>query len=345
MTKGASVSGAFWKGAGALAFAASNGCLYMVLRSPVPVGLFEDSDVFYGWVVLVQYAGAALVLLPSQPLSRALVLKTSSFLMVLAFFLFVNTEDGLVWWLAAVFALYAARFVDVCVGRSWTEFLYGVRTAVALLGVGTFYAALGTLSLVETILLGLCGPAVSVVLARVFLKERVGSRRLVAIGVSALGLFLIGKKPETGRHVSVLFPIISSVFFSITNVLTKALIARGENPTVVSWRLLAGLGFNGLLCFVVFFKSAGPVEVFRHAFVPHWPWFCGTVAATAFGHFAIARAFSKADLTFLIPFGAVRCFGSLAIGVLCFGQSLSLLAIFGGALVALSNWWLLRREV
>jgi drug/metabolite transporter (DMT)-like permease len=220
------------------------------------------------------------------------------------------------------------------------------RALVSFLGVILWVYALKKLSLFQSVALGFLGPVSTAFGAWFFLGENVTKKRIWAIGLGIIGgIFMShspgGNKTTIGPHTTTtllyvfpfLAPLMATLFFSTTNLMSKALLSR-IHPLVSTFILLCMLGILGLLASYSTFIIPSWAQ---------WQLIIGLGGLSAIAHLCLNQAMHRADVMFLIPIGAIRLIASAFMGWCFFGEVLTpMLGV--GAIFLLSALLLLIQE-
>lgn len=190
---------------------------------------------------------------------------------------------------------------------------FRVFTAVA--GIGLWYLTLQKMPIAAGVALTFTGPVFTVVGAKLLLGETVGGRRCIAILLTLIGAFIISRPDHalfgkgTTLGLAVLLPLGSAIALALSKLLTRQLAQKGETAESLATYLL-------LLMAPVSLFLALPEWVTPE--LTHWPWLIllGLLAAGA--HLTFGKAYAKAEVIFLTPFGFSKFLFSTLIGYYCF---------------------------
>jgi len=194
--------------------------------------------------------------------------------------------------------------------------LHACRVIFAVLGVGLWYFSLKYMPIAKALALSFTGPIFTTLGAYFFLKEKLSTKRLIAIVFSFLGAVLLLKpykifSNDFALHYYALLPIFSAIMFALSNLLTRKLASLGEKPEVLAGYLL--LLMVPLSCFPALLDWATPQAT-------HWGWLILLGLFAALAHFSFSKAYALAEVTFLMPFGFFKFFLSIAIGFAVFNE-------------------------
>lgn len=206
----------------------------------------------------------------------------------------------------------------------WT--LFGIRGAAHALAVILWFYAMTRIPIADVTALNYLNPVYVIVLAVLFLGERLGPWRIGAVFVAFLGTLVIvrpGFREIDIGHIAMLF---TAIAMAASYFLAKVLSNRAS-PAVVVF----------MLSVVV------PVLLAPFALAVWVPigwsdlgWlFLTAVFATA-GHYAMTMAFSLAPLTVTQPVTFLQLIWATLLGVLVFDEAADAFVLLGGAMIIAS---------
>jgi drug/metabolite transporter (DMT)-like permease len=176
---------------------------------------------------------------------------------------------------ATVLVLIAAQAMGAMprireIARGWVA----VRGLVDAIGSLLFLVSLFQLPLANATAINMVSPLFIAVLAAIFLGERIGPSRWLAIGIGFLGILLIIQPREEGFNVYALVCLLATVLLSVrdlvirrvhagvpsllitlSNTLAVTLLAGGLS-LVEGWRTFSGFEFGLLAIAAVFLSTA-----------------------------------------------------------------------------------------
>ena len=115
--------------------------------------------------------------------------------------------------------------------RRWT--VYAVRAVATYTGMVTFFYGLRVVELADANAIQFTGPFFTVILLQIFIGERVGFYRWIAIGFGFAGVLLI-VKPGFGVIVPAMLGIVYTAFaYGASNAATRALSTTEDRNAVV----------------------------------------------------------------------------------------------------------------
>ena len=197
------------------------------------------------------------------------------------------------------------------------------------------FAALHYLQLAEATSIGFLSPLVITVLSVIFLHEKIGIRRVVAILIGFSGVLLITRPGFGTFQPAVLLSLTAMMCGAVYNLVTRQLATR-VNPgsLVIS---LAAVPSVALIPGVIWAWQT-----------PSEPWLWALLllmgAAGGFGHFLVMTAHRYASAAALAPYGYIQLVWMVISGYLVFGDVPAIWTLAGAGVVIASGLYLLHRE-
>lgn len=195
--------------------------------------------------------------------------------------------------------------------------LHSIRILMAVTGIITLYTAFAKMPMAKVVALQFTGPVFTVIAAKFYLKEHIGPYRSLGIFAGLFGAFIITRPDQalfgdaTNWDWALLLPLVSAIAFVVVKVIGRELGIKGESPQLLTIYLL------------FFMIPAAGVPAAWTWVVPdmdQYPWLvllglCGVVA-----HYATARAYCLAEVTYLTPFGFARIIITTILGYVIFDE-------------------------
>ncbi len=215
----------------------------------------------------------------------------------------------------------------------------------ALIGGATlfFFWGLHHLPLADTIAIFFVEPLILTLIAALFLKERVGWRRLSAIFVGFAGALLVIQPSFQTVGPPAFLPLGAALCFAIYLALTRRVAVVEDVLTMQLWAGIFGLL---TLATAITFGELASIPVLD----PSWPswneWLLlaalGAIATS--GHLLIVGAFSRASPSILAPFQYLEILGATLLGVLIFDEFPNGATWVGILIIVASGLYIFYRE-
>jgi len=212
--------------------------------------------------------------------------------------------------------------------------LHVFRNTVHYVGNLGWFFGIATIPLADVAALQFTLPLFTVALAAIFLHERVGPHRWIALVVGFAGALVIIRPGFATVSLGTVAVLASAAFYGASQASSKAL-SRTESPQAVL--------FYMALVFVPL--SAGPAL---------WEWtapeLADAVPILALGvtgylaHFCIIRAFAAADASVVMPFDFMKLPLSAAVGFALYLEFPDLWTWLGAVIIFGAAWYITWRE-
>ena len=211
---------------------------------------------------------------------------------------------------------------------------HAVRACTNMVSLMAFFTALSLIQLADAAALLLSVPLFVCFGAIVFMGERVGPTRWIAVAVGCAGALLIIRPGFGVVGLGNVLLLVAAIFAASTRLLAKSL-SRTESPTTI-------VAYVTLLMM--------PVTLIPAAFVWTWPsleqipWLIAIGAFGSFGQLATVKAYSLVDVSFAEPMVFTRLIWAAAIGYFAFSEIPGMWVWIGGAVIVVATTILVRRR-
>ena len=207
------------------------------------------------------------------------------------------------------------------------------RIGLSAVGVVLWYTALAYMPLAQAVTLMLLGPLITAIGARLFLQERIGKERAIAILIGVFGGLIVSHSHMATGALGLisLLPVLAATCFSGATLMIRRL-TKADSPQLITTYLL------------VFMAPALFIPTLLYGYLPEpwqWPWLLMMGGFAASAHFCLNKAYATAEISYLIPYGFTKWFASALIGVIAFAEIPSSWTCLGtfilmGAIISLS---------
>jgi drug/metabolite transporter (DMT)-like permease len=230
---------------------------------------------------------------------------------------------GIVMTLAAVYG----RLADIQTKRLPSHIL---RNVFHFTGQSLWFYAITVIPLAQVFALEFTSPIWVILLAPLFLGERLTGRKLIAAALGFAGVLIVAR-PDFG-HVEpgVLAAAAAAFFFASTSLMTKALTRDEPILSILFWLTLMQAVF-GTVAMALF----GSVTLPTLATLP-WLILIGIAGITA--HFSLTTALSLAPASQVVPVDFARLPIIAVVGALFYDEAVQPSLFAGAALIFLGIW-------
>ncbi|MDA7561860.1 DMT family transporter, partial [Alphaproteobacteria bacterium] len=171
--------------------------------------------------------------------------------------------------------------------------------------------------------------------AALFLGERVGIRRWLAIVIGFLGtLFIIQPGADT-FEIATTFVLIAAVGMTLRDITTKMVRENFSTLLLSSYTSVLFIISGSVL--LIISGGASVPDIGMIAIL------AAMIASGSLGFFFTTKAVRLGDISVVIPFRYTRLLFSVAAGVLILGEQVNAIMLFGSALTILSGLYIWRR--
>lgn len=262
----------------------------------------------------------------------------------------MSVNDGFLKWTAATLPtgeIMAGRGVVslifilavVAWGRQWSALRevnpWGQAGRATMIVLATFFlvAAFRVMPLADAIALAFLSPILTAALAPILLRERVGWRRWIAVGIG-FGGAVIMLRPGGGFLWVALLPIGVAVCDTFRDVITRRLSSQDSSLAIVFYTTLA-VTVVGFATLPFDYVTPRPVDYLYLGVI-------GILLVAA--NFLMIEAFRHAEATVVSPFRYMILLWSMAVGFIVFGDVPGAWTIIGAVVIAGSGLFIWYRE-
>ncbi|WP_321389540.1 DMT family transporter [Emcibacter sp.] len=236
--------------------------------------------------------------------------------------------------LGLVFVLPALRRIDTSQLWKIPRPLYFFRAFVNISSVfGAFYAV-SHIPLADAVAYSYMAPIFATIMAAIFLQEKLRLPRILAILCAFAGMLILLRPGFRDLDPGVIAALASALFFAATMTSVKKLTAS-DHPTIVT---IYGFALGAPISLVVaLFFWQWPTAL-------QWPLILALGLLSLFAHICMARAFSMAEMTAVLPVDFTRLIFASVIGISFFGDPFDLYTWIGAAIILGSAVYVAYRE-
>jgi len=173
----------------------------------------------------------------------------------------------------------------------------------------------------------------STLLAVLFLHERVGAPRILAIMASFAGVVIIGFEPIGSQHIiALLYTAIASLAMAVATILMRQLKDVGVF-NLQAWVALCSAVSMGLVTWLI---EKPDLHILLDTPLPaYWTAVYSAVGATIIGHGLLYYLLQRYSINSVAPFITLSTLFAIAFGIALLGDALTLKITLGGILTLL----------
>lgn len=201
--------------------------------------------------------------------------------------------------------------------KATNPYLYISRAFASSFGIILWFSALSKMPIVQVVAFKYCAPVFTILGARLFLSEKCGWARALAIGTAFGGALMIaahelldggGRWMEVG--LIVLLPLGATACYATSAILAKKQVKNDKPQTVCLYLFLLSLPILAIAAFPHWIEPLA------------WQWPClitmGALLAAAY--IFLQHAYVIADVTYLVPMSFTRLIAGAFIGMFFFQE-------------------------
>ncbi len=179
------------------------------------------------------------------------------------------------------------------------------------------------LGLVESHAIFASYPLIVAALSGPLLGEHVGWRRWTAIGIGFVGVLIILQPGVTVFTAVAIIPLISALMFALYSLLTRYAARIDSTATSFFWT-----GTTGAVLMTII-----GVWYWEPMTQGDYLWMAVLCAVGASGHYMLIKCYEMAEASAVQPFAYLQMVFASSIGILLFGETLSLHVAIGAAII------------
>ena len=206
--------------------------------------------------------------------------------------------------------------------------IYEVLTAIC------FFTGLILLPVAEVYTLLMTNPFFVTIFAFLFLKEKVGIRRWIAVAVGFIGVIFVVNPQNISFNFLYIFPIIAAIFLTIRDIATKGIATKTNSFEIIFITSILMTLFSGIGS--IFFEFTFKIEYLPNLFI-------SSVFLTIAYIFSVLTIFyAPLSLTASARYSVI-VFGML-FGYLILNEIPSTNMVIGATIISFSGLFVIRRQ-
>jgi drug/metabolite transporter (DMT)-like permease len=215
--------------------------------------------------------------------------------------------------------------------------------ALVMITLTSLITAFSVMPIATAIALFFVEPLILTLLAGSLLGEKVGPRRMAAVGVGLLGAFVVIRPGFEEFGWATLFPLVAATAYALNMVVLRQA-SRQRSPLTVQCgaTIYAACG----MILLVLSLHGGNIVQLAPMSMPSWTWgaILGAGAFAAASFVLISEAFRHGEASMLAPFQYLEIIGATTAGLLVFGDLPDALTWLGISIIVGSGVYVFRRE-
>lgn len=212
--------------------------------------------------------------------------------------------------------------------------LHMIRGGIGLLGNLALFFALVHMTIGDTVTIQFSRPLIMVLIAALFLGERVGPGRLLATLVGFCGIVMITRPFASGFEPWALVALAGAVFATLVALCIKLLTRTERTVVIMFYFALFTTLLSAIPAFIVW-QTPSPSELALLVLTGA----LGMVGQSLFTH-----GLGSGEISFVMPFDYLRILYAFIIGLIWFAEVPLAWSFAGAATIIISSVYLLRTE-
>lgn len=209
-----------------------------------------------------------------------------------------------------------------------------LRSLLVLLATILMFFSVGLMPLADIVAITFVAPLLIVVLSVVVLREHVGSRRWIAVIAGFVGVIIILRPGGSLFTLVALLPVSIALIYAVYQILTRLVAQSADALNTLFYSALVGAVVMSL---IVPFDWVTPNPL-------QWTKLVVVGLLGGLGHYAIIRAYERAEASLVAPFAYTELIWATGLGFFFFGDLPDLWTFAGAGIIALSGIYVVHRE-
>lgn len=205
--------------------------------------------------------------------------------------------------------------------------LHFFRNIFHFVGQYGWFVGIGLLPLAEVFALEFTAPIWTLIIAGIFLGEKITSRKMIAVLFGLLGVLVITKPGIEVVDAASFIVLGAAVCFAVTLVCTKSL-SNSESPVLI-------LFYMSLIQLPIGFVLA--ISTWTWPTLQQWLWLLiiGFTALSA--HYCLSKAMQYAEVSMVVTVDFLRLPLIALVGVALYSEAFEISLLIGGLLMVIGN--------
>jgi drug/metabolite transporter (DMT)-like permease len=209
-----------------------------------------------------------------------------------------------------------------------------LRSLLVLLATLLMFTSVGLMPIADVVAITFVAPLLIVVLSVFVLREHVGIRRWAAVIVGFVGVVTILRPGGELFAPVALLPLSIALAYALYQVLTRMVAQSADPLNTLFYSALVGAVTMTL---IVPFVWVAPDTI-------HWLKLAIAGLLGGMGHYAIIRAYERADVSLVAPFAYTELIWATGFGYFVFGDLPDTWTFVGATIIAASGIYVVHRE-
>lgn len=229
--------------------------------------------------------------------------------------------------LVLVFGAFARSLQDITTRSFGTHIL---RNACHFAGQNLWFAALTMIPLAQLFALEFTSPIWILILAPIFLGEKLTGRRILVALCGFVGILIVTRPNLAHIEPGIILAALSAIGFAGSAIFTKILTRTEAITCILFWLTVIQAVFG-----IAFAGWDGDIAWPSAAL---WPWVIAIAIAGLSAHFCLTKALSLAPAIIVMPFDFARLPIIAVIGAFAYNEAIDPWVFLGAAIIFGANY-------
>ena len=205
-----------------------------------------------------------------------------------------------------------------------------IRNACHFAGQNLWFAALTMIPLAQVFALEFTSPIWVILLAPIFLGEKLTGRRMLVALIGFIGILIVARPDMQEIDPGIVLGALAAIGFAGSTIFTKILTRTEAITCILFWLTVIQTIFG-----IAFAAWDGDVAWPSAAI---WPWVLAVAVAGLAAHFCLTKALSVAPAIIVVPFDFARLPIIAIIGAVVYSEALDPWVILGALIIFGANY-------
>lgn len=211
------------------------------------------------------------------------------------------------------------------------------------ISVTTLISSFSAMPIATAIAIFFVEPLFLTLLAGILLKEKIGPRRLIAIGIGLMGALLVIRPSFVDFGFVAILPLVAGLAYALNMIVLRQASDKRSALTIQ-----CGAAIYGSIIMIVLISVLSQLDIITPSmpseFDSTWLLIIGAGGLAAITFVLIAEAFRLSEAAALAPFQYLEIIGATAAGYLVFGDFPDAITWLGISIILASGLYVFHRE-
>lgn len=197
------------------------------------------------------------------------------------------------------------------------------RSLSGFVGMALWFSIINSMPLPELVSFTFTVPIITTLFAMFFLKEKVNNNVWISLFIGLFGILIIARPGFQEVNPAYFLAILTTVLWSITNLLIKMMTKTETPQTIVAYMSLLMLILSLPFGFL-YFKPMSAMDIF---------WFACLGFVSNFSHIFMSKSYQKVDMSVVQPFDFMRLIFISIIAYFVYDEVIDFYTLIGSVVI------------